>query len=77
MVVGGGIAGITAALKIAKAGHKVYLVEKSEIIGGRMAQFDKTFPTLDCAGCTLTPKTSEVGRHPNIEILTKIAGRLR
>jgi len=71
MVVGGGIAGITAALKIAKAGYKVYLVEKDEIIGGRMAQFDKTFPTLDCAGCTLTPKTSEVGRHPNIEILTK------
>jgi heterodisulfide reductase subunit A2 len=71
LVVGGGIAGITAALKIAKAGHKVYLVEKTEIIGGRMAQFDKTFPTLDCAGCTLTPKTSEVGRHPNIEILTK------
>ena len=71
MVVGGGIAGITAALKIAKAGHKVYLVEQSDIIGGRMAQFDKTFPTLDCAGCTLTPKTSEVGRHPNIEILTK------
>jgi heterodisulfide reductase subunit A2 len=71
MVVGGGIAGITAALKIANSGYKVYLVEKEEIIGGRMAQFDKTFPTLDCAGCTLTPKTSEVGRHPNIEILTK------
>jgi heterodisulfide reductase subunit A len=71
MIVGGGIAGITAALKIAKAGHKVYLVEQGDIIGGRMAQFDKTFPTLDCAGCTLTPKTSEVGRHPNIEILTK------
>lgn len=71
LVVGGGIAGITAALKIAKAGYNVYLVEKEEIIGGRMAQFDKTFPTLDCAGCTLTPKTSEVGRHPNIEILTK------
>ena len=71
LVVGAGIAGITAALKIAKAGHKVYLVEKMDIIGGRMAQFDKTFPTLDCAGCTLTPKTSEVGRHPNIEILTK------
>jgi heterodisulfide reductase subunit A2 len=71
LVVGGGIAGIAAALKIAKAGYKVYLVEKEEIIGGRMAQFDKTFPTLDCAGCTLTPKTSEVGRQPNIEILTK------
>lgn len=71
MVVGGGIAGITAALKIGDAGYKVYLVEKDEIIGGRMAQFDKTFPTLDCAGCTLTPKTSEIGRHPNIEIMTK------
>lgn len=71
MVVGGGIAGITAALKIAKAGYRVHLVEQSDIIGGRMAQFDKTFPTLDCAGCTLTPKTSEVGRHPNIEVLSK------
>jgi heterodisulfide reductase subunit A-like polyferredoxin len=71
LIVGGGIAGITAALKIAKAGYKVTLVEKADIIGGRMAQFDKTFPTLDCAGCTLTPKTSEVGRHPQIEILTK------
>jgi heterodisulfide reductase subunit A len=71
LVVGGGIAGITTALKIANSGYQVYMVEKEEIIGGRMAQFDKTFPTLDCAGCTLTPKTSEVGRHPNIEILTK------
>ncbi len=71
MVVGGGIAGITAALKIANAGYQVYLVEREEIIGGKMAQFDKTFPTLDCSGCILTPKTSEVGRHPNIEILTK------
>ncbi|MEW6349264.1 MAG: FAD-dependent oxidoreductase [Thermodesulfobacteriota bacterium] len=71
LVLGGGIAGITAALKIAKAGYKVYLVEKEEIIGGKMAQFDKTFPTLDCSGCILTPKTSEVGRHPNIEVLTK------
>ncbi len=71
LVLGAGIAGITAALKVAKAGYKVYLVEKEEIIGGKMAQFDKTFPTLDCSGCILTPKTSEVGRHPNIEILTK------
>jgi len=71
MVVGGGIAGITAALKIANAGYQVYLVEREEIIGGKMAQFDKTFPTLDCSGCILTPKTSEVGRHPRIQILTK------
>ncbi len=71
LVVGGGIAGITAALKIAKAGYQVYMIEKEEIIGGKMAQFDKTFPTLDCSGCILTPKTSEVGRHPNIQILTK------
>jgi heterodisulfide reductase subunit A len=71
MVVGAGIAGITSALKIANAGYQVYLVEREEIIGGKMAQFDKTFPTLDCSGCILTPKTSEVGRHPNIEILTK------
>jgi heterodisulfide reductase subunit A-like polyferredoxin len=71
LVVGGGIAGITTALKVARSGYQVYMVEKEEIIGGRMSQFDKTFPTLDCAGCTLTPKTSEVGRHPNIEIITK------
>jgi heterodisulfide reductase subunit A len=71
LVVGGGIAGITTALKIARSGYQVYMVEKEEIIGGRMSQFDKTFPTLDCAGCTLTPKTSEVGRHPNVEIITK------
>ncbi len=71
LVVGGGIAGITASLKIAKAGYQVYMVEREEIIGGKMAQFDKTFPTLDCSGCILTPKTSEVGRHPNIEMLTK------
>jgi len=71
LVVGGGIAGITAAIKIANAGYQVYMVEREEIIGGKMAQFDKTFPTLDCSGCILTPKTSEVGRHRNIEILTK------
>ncbi|MBI5248203.1 MAG: FAD-dependent oxidoreductase [Desulfomonile tiedjei] len=71
MIVGGGIAGITAALKIANAGYQVYMVEREEIIGGKMAQFDKTFPTLDCSGCILTPKTSEVGRHPNIQVLTK------
>jgi len=70
MVVGGGIAGIRAALDIADAGHKVYLVEKEPSLGGHMAQFAKTFPTLDCASCILTPLLSEVGRHPNIEIMS-------
>lgn len=70
MVLGAGIAGIQAALEIADAGHKVYLVEKSGTIGGHMAMFDKTFPTLDCAACILTPKMVEVGQHPNIELLT-------
>lgn len=70
LVVGGGIAGIHAALKLADAGYPVTLVEKEPNIGGRMAQFDKTFPTLDCAGCTLTPKTGEVARHPRVEIVT-------
>ncbi|HEX8939557.1 MAG TPA: CoB--CoM heterodisulfide reductase iron-sulfur subunit A family protein [Candidatus Limnocylindrales bacterium] len=70
LVVGGGIAGITAALELANAGHKVYLVEKDPSIGGHMAQFDKTFPTLDCAACILTPRMVEVGSHPNVELLT-------
>ena len=70
MVVGGGISGIEAALKIADAGRKVYLVEKESSIGGHMAMFDKTFPTLDCAACILTPKMVSVGKHPNIELLT-------
>jgi heterodisulfide reductase subunit A2 len=70
MIVGGGIAGIHAALTIAKAGKKVYLVEKEPTIGGHMAQFDKTFPTLDCAACILTPKMSEVRANPNIELWT-------
>ena len=70
LVVGGGIAGIQAALKIADAGHKVYLVERSPSIGGHMAQLDKTFPTLDCSACILTPKMTQVGSHPNIELLT-------
>ncbi len=71
LVIGGGIAGIHAALKLADAGYPVTLVEKEPNIGGRMAQFDKTFPTLDCAGCTLTPKTGEIARHPLVEILTQ------
>ncbi|MBN1764376.1 MAG: NAD(P)H-dependent oxidoreductase subunit E [Sedimentisphaerales bacterium] len=70
LVVGGGIAGIEAALKIADSGKKVYLVEKEPSIGGHMAQFDKTFPTLDCAACILTPKMVQVGQHPNIELMT-------
>src|SRR5512143_891338 len=70
LVVGGGIAGIQAALTIAEAGYKVYLVEKETSIGGRMAQLDKTFPTLDCSACILTPKMVQVARHPNITLLT-------
>jgi len=68
LVVGGGIAGIHAALTLAKAGKKVYLVEREPSIGGHMAKFDKTFPTLDCAACILTPKMSEVGAHENITL---------
>jgi len=70
LIVGGGIAGIQAALKIADSGHKVYLVERSPSIGGHMAQLDKTFPTLDCSACILTPKMTQVGSHPYIELLT-------
>jgi len=70
LVVGGGIAGIQAALDIANAGYKVYLVEREPSIGGHMIQLDKTFPTLDCSACILTPKMSDVGSHPNIELLT-------
>lgn len=70
LVVGGGIAGIQASLDIANAGFKVYLVEKEPSIGGRMAQLDKTFPTLDCSACILTPKMVEVARNKNIELLT-------
>jgi heterodisulfide reductase subunit A len=70
LVVGGGIAGIHAALLLANAGKKVYLVEREPSIGGHMAQFDKTFPTLDCSACILTPKMSEVRAHPNITLWT-------
>ncbi|HUH98448.1 MAG TPA: CoB--CoM heterodisulfide reductase iron-sulfur subunit A family protein [Anaerolineales bacterium] len=70
LVVGGGIAGIQAALEIANAGFHVYLVEREPSIGGHMAQFDKTFPTLDCAACILTPRMVEAGTHPNITLLT-------
>ena len=70
LVVGGGIAGIHAALTLANAGKQVYLVEREPTIGGHMAKFDKTFPTLDCAACILTPKMSAVGAHPNITLWT-------
>jgi heterodisulfide reductase subunit A len=70
LIVGGGIAGIHAALTMANAGKKVYLVERQATIGGYMARFDKTFPTLDCAACILTPKMSSVRSHPNITLWT-------
>jgi len=70
MVVGGGIGGIQAALDLAAARFKVYLVETKPAIGGHMAQLDKTFPTNDCSMCILSPKLVECGRHRNIEILT-------
>ncbi len=70
LVVGGGIAGIQSALEIADAGFHVYLVEREPSIGGHMAQFDKTFPTLDCSACILTPRMVQAGTHPNITLLT-------
>jgi len=68
LVIGGGIAGIQAALDIANSGYEVTLVEKKSTIGGKMAQLDKTFPTLDCSQCILSPKMVDVGRHPNITL---------
>ncbi len=70
LIVGGGIAGIHAALTMANAGKHVTLVERDATIGGHMAKFDKTFPTLDCAACILTPKMSAVKSHPNITLWT-------
>lgn len=70
MVVGGGIAGMQAALDISASGRKVYLVEKDPSIGGHMLQFDKTFPTLDCAACIGTPKMVDVAQSPNIELMS-------
>jgi heterodisulfide reductase subunit A len=70
LVVGGGIAGIQASLDLANRGTKVYLIEKTPSIGGRMAQLDKTFPTLDCSICILAPKMIECLRHSNISLLT-------
>ena len=70
LVVGGGIAGIQAALEIANSGFHVYLVEREPSLGGHMAQLDKTFPTLDCSACILTPRMFEAGNHPNITLLS-------
>ena len=70
LVVGGGIAGIQAALDIAEAGFEVDIVEKNATIGGRMAQIDKTFPTLDCSACILTPKMVDCAQHEKIDILS-------
>jgi heterodisulfide reductase subunit A len=70
LIIGAGIAGIQAALDIADAGYGVYLVEREPSVGGRMAQLDKTFPTLDCSSCILTPKMVDVGHHPLIDLMT-------
>ncbi|MBN1166576.1 MAG: CoB--CoM heterodisulfide reductase iron-sulfur subunit A family protein [Methanospirillaceae archaeon] len=70
LVVGAGVGGIQASLDLASAGIKTYLIEKWPTVGGRMSQLDKTFPTLDCSQCILTPKMVDVGRHPNIELMT-------
>lgn len=70
LVIGGGIAGIQTALDVADAGYEVDIVEKSPTIGGRMAQLDKTFPTLDCAACILTPKMVEANQHEKINLIT-------
>ncbi len=70
LVVGGGVAGIEAALKVAEAGKKVYLVEREPSIGGHMARLDKTFPTLDCSACILTPKMVALAQNEKVELLT-------
>src|SRR5699024_8113556 len=70
LVIGGGIAGIQTALDIADAGFEVDIVEKSPTIGGRMAQLDKTFPTLDCAACILTPKMVDAAQSEKIDIIS-------
>jgi heterodisulfide reductase subunit A len=70
LIIGAGIAGMQTALDLAEAGVKVYLVERQPSIGGHMAQLDKTFPTLDCSSCIMTPRMVEVAQNPNIELLT-------
>jgi len=81
LVIGGGVAGIQAALDIADAGYEVFLVERDPSIGGHMIQYSEVFPTLDCPQCILTPKMVEVGQHPNIRLLTysevdSVSGRI-
>jgi heterodisulfide reductase subunit A len=70
LVVGGGVAGIQAALDLADSGFFVYIVERTPAVGGAMAQLDKTFPTTDCSMCILAPYLVTAGRHPNIEMIT-------
>ena len=70
LIVGGGITGMYAALDIANGGYKVHLAERNPYIGGHMAQLDKTFPTLDCSACIITPRMVDVGSHPNIDLMT-------
>ncbi|WP_049757124.1 FAD-dependent oxidoreductase [Ammonifex degensii] len=70
LVIGGGIAGVQAALDLADQGFKVYLVEKEPSIGGRMIQLQKVFPTMDCPSCIFTPKMASVSNHPQIELMT-------
>ena len=70
LIVGGGISGIQASLDLANSGYRVFLVDKSPALGGKMAQLDKTFPSNDCSMCIESPKFIECSRHPNIEIMT-------
>ena len=70
LIIGGGIAGMNSAIDLAKEGYKVYLVERTPTIGGHMAQLDKTFPTMDCSACIITPRMVDVAREKNIELLT-------
>ena len=79
MVIGGGIGGMQASLLLADSGFRVYLVEETPSIGGRMTQLDKTFPTNECSMCTITPVLVETGRHPDVikmtnSKITKISG---
>ncbi|MDR0767589.1 MAG: FAD-dependent oxidoreductase, partial [Methanosarcinales archaeon] len=69
-VIGGGIAGVQSALDLANCGYRVYLIESKPSIGGVMAQLDKTFPTMDCSACILSPKLVEASRHPNVVLMT-------